>query len=227
MAPGARDKAILAALGSTLPSTPYGPLPFTANAGYWPGISPFVTNEEVAALFATGDTAAAISLLDKLWGYMDAPGPDYSGADWEMVAADGSPGFGAETSLAHGWASGATADLSSYVLGVRPSTPGFGTWSVKPQPGSLSWVEGDVPTPHGTISVRWAQSRPSGRFALEVGAPARTRGTVSVPVPRSGAAVTVRTTVRTAPPPRVRSPPPSVPPSSPSPWPAAPPSPSP
>ncbi len=197
VAPGARDKAILAALGSTLPSTPYGPLPFTANAGYWPGISPFVTNEEVAALFATGDTAAAISLLDKLWGYMDAPGPDYSGADWEMVAADGSPGFGAETSLAHGWASGATADLSSYVLGVQPSTPGFGTWSVKPQPGSLSWVEGDVPTPHGTISVRWAQSRPSGRFALEVGAPARTRGTVSVPVPRSGAAVTVRTTVRT------------------------------
>ncbi len=201
VAPRARDKEILAALATTLPSTPYGPLPFTANAGFWPGISPFVTNEEVAALFAAGDTAAATSLLQRLWGHMDAPGADDTGADWEMVAADGSPGFGAETSLAHGWSSGATADLSSYVLGVQPSTPGFRTWSVKPHPGSLSWVEGDVPTPHGTIAVRWAQDPSSGRFALQVGAPAHTRGTVSVPVPRSGAVVTVRTTVRTSSPP--------------------------
>ena len=93
---------------------------------------PFVTTEEVAALFTTGATTQATALMRTLWGYMDRPGPDATGADWETVGADGAPAFGASTSLAHGWSSGATADLSSYVLGVQPSTPGFQTWSVTP-----------------------------------------------------------------------------------------------
>ena len=108
-------------------------------------MSPFVTDEEVQALFATGDTAAALSLLQTLWGYMNAPGPDYTGADWELVGPTGDPGFGTYTSLAHGWSSGATADLSSYVLGVQPASAGYRTWLVQPHPGSLSWVGGQRP----------------------------------------------------------------------------------
>jgi alpha-L-rhamnosidase len=192
--PTGQDAAILAALAKTLPSTPYGPLAFTADAGLQNGVSPFVTNDEVRALFASGDTASALSLLQRLWGYMDAPGPDYTGADWELVGPNGAPGFADETSLAHGWSSGATADLSSYVLGVRPTTAGFDIWSVDPHPGSLSWAEGNVPTPHGTMEVRWAQQPSSGRFALQVTAPGRTTGTLTVPVPRTGAVVTVVTT---------------------------------
>jgi alpha-L-rhamnosidase len=194
VAPTGQDAAILAALAKTLPQTPYGPLAFTANAGLRNGVSPFVTNDEVGALFASGDTASAISLLKRLWGYMDAPGPDYTGADWELVGTNGAPGFGNETSLAHGWSSGATAVLSSDVLGVRPTTAGFDIWSVDPHPGSLSWAEGNVPTPHGTIEVRWAQQPSSGRFALQVTAPARTTGTLMVPLPRTGAVVTIVTT---------------------------------
>jgi alpha-L-rhamnosidase len=194
IAPRSRDTTILAALARTLPSTPYGPLPFTANAGYRAGVSPFVTHEEVDALFATGDTSSATALLRTLWGYMDAPGPDYTGADWELVGSHGAPGFGDFTSLAHGWSSGATADLSSYVLGVQPTTAGFRTWTVEPHPGALTWAEGDVPTPYGTIDVRWARDRSSGSSALQVTAPSGTRGTVSLPVPRPGAVVTVRST---------------------------------
>ncbi|MGA2520625.1 MAG: alpha-L-rhamnosidase C-terminal domain-containing protein [Acidimicrobiales bacterium] len=194
VAPEHEDATILAELSKTLPSTPYGPESFTTNAGYRAAVSPFVTNEEVEALFASGDTAAATALVQKLWGYMDGPGPDDTGTDWELVGARGLPAFGDATSLSHGWSSGATADLSSYVLGVEPSTPGFRTWVVQPHPGSLSWVEGDVPSPHGTVDVRWAQDRASGRFTLEVTAPARTSGTISVPVPRGGAVITVRAT---------------------------------
>ncbi len=194
VAPTGQDGSILAALAKTLPSTPYGSLAFTPNAGLQNGVSPFITNDEVRALFASGDTAVALSLLRNLWGYMDSPGQDYTGADWELVGPNGAPGFGDETSLAHGWSSGATADLSSYVLGVRPTTAGFDIWSVDPHPGSLSWAEGNVPTPHGTIEVRWAQQPSSGRFALEVTAPSSTTGTLTVPVPRTGAVVTVVTT---------------------------------
>jgi alpha-L-rhamnosidase len=194
VAPKDRDATILAALAKTLPSTPYGPLPFTANAGYKAAVSPFVTNEEVGALFTNGDASSATALLRTLWGYMDGPGPNYTGADWELVGSHGAPGFGDFTSLAHGWSSGATADLSSYVLGVEPTTAGFRTWTLEPHPGTLAWAEGDVPTPHGTIDVRFAQDPRSGPSALQVTAPPGTEGTVSLPVPRSGAVVTIRST---------------------------------
>src|SRR5580704_2460079 len=98
--------SLLKGLQLALPPTPYGPLPFTATTGYMAAVSPFVTNEQVRAEFAQGDTASALSLLQELWGYMDSPGPDFTGADWELIAPTGAPGFGSYTSLAHGWASG-------------------------------------------------------------------------------------------------------------------------
>ena len=110
-------------MAKLFPGTPYGPEAFTANSTYRSQVSPFVTNDEVAALFDTGQSDAALALIERLWGHMDAPGPDDTRADWELVAADGAPGFGANTSLAHGWASGATAQLSNQVLGVSPLSP--------------------------------------------------------------------------------------------------------
>jgi alpha-L-rhamnosidase len=192
---GARASAVTMSLERALPSTPYGPLPFSANTGYVAAVSPFVTNEELQALFATGQTHAALSLMERLWGYMDRPGPDYTAADWETIGTSGAPQFGGFTSLAHGWSSGATADLSTYVLGVEPVGAGYRQWLVQPHPGSLSWVEGDVPTPGGNISVRWAQDGTTRRFALQVAAPVATRGTISVPVPSSGAIVTIHRSV--------------------------------
>ncbi|HEY7947640.1 MAG TPA: alpha-L-rhamnosidase C-terminal domain-containing protein [Acidimicrobiales bacterium] len=190
VAPADHDATIMTRLAKTLPTTPYGPLPFSDNTGYRRAISPFVTSDELQGLFDAGETAAATSLLETVWGHMDATGPNDTGTDWELVAADGSPGFGAYTSLAHGWASGATPDLSSYILGVQPVTAGYAIWTVHPHPGSLLWAEGDVPTPRGTIDVRWAQSR-GARFALEVSGPARTQGVIVVPVASIGATATV------------------------------------
>ena len=192
VAPAGQDAAIMHALYKALPSSKFGPLPYSANAGYRVAVSPYVTDQEVQASFASGETEPALSILQTTWGHMIAPGPDFTGADWELVGAKGNPGFGSFTSLAHGWASGATADLSGYVLGVQPASAGYGTWLVQPHPGSLTWVEGDVPTPKGTIAVRWAQDHAAGQFALLVSAPRGTKGTISVPVPRSGAVVTVR-----------------------------------
>ena len=191
IAPAGQDQRILSALATALPSTSYGPFPFSADAGYRRDLSPFVTNEEVQALLADNDTDAALSLVEAMWGHMDAPGPDDTGADWELLDADGTPGSGF-TSLAHGWSSGPTADLSAYVLGVRPTGAGFRTWLVQPHPGPLAWAEGDVPTPRGTIAVRWGRAHTPGSFSVEVGTPASTSGTISVPVPTTGATVTLR-----------------------------------
>ena len=191
VAPAGQGGAIMRALYKALPSSKFGPLPYSANAGYRVDVSPYVTDQEVQASFAAGDTGPALSILQTTWGHMIAPGPDATGTDWEIVGAKGNPGFSSFTSLAHGWSSGATADLSAYVLGVQPASAGYRTWLVQPHPGWLAWVEGNVPTPKGTIAVRWAQDRTDSRFALLVSAPSGTNGTISVPVPKSGAVVTV------------------------------------
>lgn len=89
---------------------------------------------------------------------------------------------------AHGWASGATAALSGFVLGVRPASPGYATWTVAPHPGDLRWVRGRVPTPHGAIAVSWGKA--GHALVLDVAAPHRTAGTIAVPVTRTGATIT-------------------------------------
>ncbi|MFC6331870.1 alpha-L-rhamnosidase C-terminal domain-containing protein [Paenibacillus septentrionalis] len=57
-------------------------------------------------------------------------------------------------SLCHGWASGPTAWLSEFVLGISSAEPGFGKVKIKPNLGDLQWAEGSYPTPHGPIHVR-------------------------------------------------------------------------
>lgn len=57
-------------------------------------------------------------------------------------------------SLCHGWASGPTAFLSGYVLGVKPVAPGCKEVTIKPNLGDLEWAEGTYPTRMGNIWVR-------------------------------------------------------------------------
>ncbi len=189
IAPKSAVPAILAAM-RTLWTTPYGPRPFTANTGYRADISPFSTDLEVQARFAAGDTAGALELVDRLWGHMLAPGPNDTGTFWEVLDPDGNPALGGVTSLAHGWASGPTPDLSASVLGIEPTTPGFGSWSIDPHPGPLRWAEGQAPTPHGPIHVRW-DAGGRGALTLDVTSPSGTHGTIDVPVPTPTATVTM------------------------------------
>jgi hypothetical protein len=54
------------------------------------------------------------------------------------------------------------------------------TWIVQSQPGSLRWAEGQVPTPHGPLTIRWGRAY-GGEFDMEVSAPDGTSGTITVP----------------------------------------------
>jgi hypothetical protein len=57
--------------------------------------------------------------------------------------------------LSHGWCSTPTVQLSSRVLGVVPTSPGFATFDVRPRPCGLKRASGKVPTPRGVIAVEW------------------------------------------------------------------------
>lgn len=83
------------------------------------------------------------------------------------------------TSLCHPWSAGVTRWLSGYTLGIRPLSPGFGSFSIVPHlAGELTWVRGDMPTPHGTISASFdilsgacTASIPEGTVAAEIALP--------------------------------------------------------
>ncbi|MCX4834350.1 hypothetical protein OG746_37120 [Streptomyces sp. NBC_01016] len=180
LAPDGEAEAILAALDGALPQTPYGPSPFSEDTGFWPQVSPYVCDMYLRALFSVGATEKAVDLIHRLWGHMATADQHAVGTAWELVGTDGSPGFGAKTSLAHGWAAGATAALSAHVLGVEPASPGFAIWRIRPQPGELTWAHGRVPTPHGGIKVSW--TRDGDRLVLDLTVPEGTRGTVTVPL---------------------------------------------
>ena len=79
------------------------------------------------------------------------------------------------------------------MLGARPVDAGYATWIVQPQPGSLSWTVGQVPTPHGPLAVKWGRAS-GGEFDMGVTAPAGTSGTIAVPASTSTTAITVNGT---------------------------------
>jgi alpha-L-rhamnosidase len=181
VAPASDDASILASLKTDLWTNPYGPMPFTSNAGYQAVISPYISGYELDARFATNDTADAETLLETVWGHMIAAGPDDTGTMWENVASDGAPGFGGSSSLSHGWASMPASALPEYMLGIQPVTAGYATWEVEPHPGDLAWAEGQAPTPYGDIHVSYAGMSGAQQFSMSVTSPSGTTGTIAVP----------------------------------------------
>lgn len=148
-------------------------------------ISPFISSTELLARLSVGDTNGALNLMRRTWWQMLLKGP---GTVWESMRLDGMPKSGG-ISLAHGWAGGPVPALSGYVLGIRPTAPGYRHWVVAPQPGDLRFAQGKAPTPHGPISSRWR--RGGGSFKLTVVAPRGTSGVVEVPLIRRAHRVAV------------------------------------
>jgi hypothetical protein len=105
----------------------------------------------------SNSTAAITHLLENLWGSMVNNDEYSSGASWEYVKPDGSPGIDLFTSLAHPWGAAPTYVLPEYLLGVQPLSPGYENFAVRPMVGYLGIkeVSGKVPTPMGAIEVEW------------------------------------------------------------------------
>lgn len=73
-------------------------------------------------------------------------------------------------SLCHGWASGPTAWLSEFVLGVKVVEPGCSAIKISPELGDLQWVEGTYPTPKGIVYIKHERQQ-DGRIKSTVNAP--------------------------------------------------------
>lgn len=163
---------------------PSGALPFSnasAAHGWARKISPYASGYHLKAAFHANDSNTARHLLHTVWGPMSDPNrANYTGCMWETLDIDGTPGLGDSTSLCHAWSSGPTADLSQYVLGIQPVSPGFGEWKVQPQTLGLDWAKGEYPVPQGKIKAHWRFDG-SDLLHMDVTAPEGTNGTVHLP----------------------------------------------
>lgn len=169
---------------SHLPSLQLGPgyRDSTASNSSDPSInlSPNVNGFLLPALMQKRQVGPVRFLLDNLWGAMIANETTNSGASWEYVGQDFQPGYGQYTSLSHPWGGGATYALTEYVAGIRPVDFGYKTWVVEPAYAGLglSWVTATVPTPHGSLGVKW--SLQDSILSVEVDSPAGTKGTLKL-----------------------------------------------
>ncbi len=120
--------------------------------------TPYMRFYELEALCAMGEQDYVLKQMKDYWGGMlnlgatsfwEEYNPDKKGA--EVYAMYGRP-FG--KSLCHAWGASPIYLLGKYYLGVKPTSPGYNTYSIEPQLGGLQWMEGTIPTPKGDIKLK-------------------------------------------------------------------------
>ncbi|KAJ5929675.1 hypothetical protein N7454_006625 [Penicillium verhagenii] len=157
-------------------------------------ISPNTNGFLLPALFMGNATTAAKNLLRSVWGAMlpedveTGFGNDTTstGASWEYLGLDGSPGLGLFTSLSHPWGGAATYVLTEWAAGLRPASgpQGFGykNWVLAPETGlemGLKQASARVVTEGGNIlSVAWEVE--GDLLKVTVNAPHGTQGKIQI-----------------------------------------------
>ncbi|MBB6635032.1 alpha-L-rhamnosidase C-terminal domain-containing protein [Cohnella thailandensis] len=155
------------------------------------GYSTFYGYYMLRARAEAGDIAGSLDSIRSYWGGMLELGATTFWEDFDIAWMENAarideltpPGKidvhgtyggycyqGYRHSLCHGWASGPTAWLSEYVLGITPAEPGFRKVRIRPRLGDLEWAEGTYPTPRGIIRVRHERA-PDGSVRTEYTVP--------------------------------------------------------
>ena len=159
------------------------------------GYSTFYGYYILKARGAAGDVTGALQSIRDYWGGMLSLGATTFWEDFDIdwlenaarideitpegkVDVHGAYGGycyqGYRHSFCHGWASGPTAWLTEYVLGVRVEEPGCRTLRISPNLGDLEWAEGAYPTPHGIVEIRH-EKLADGTVSTRIEAPAGVR----------------------------------------------------
>jgi hypothetical protein len=148
----------------------------------------FTQSFEVKGHLEARQATRALDLMRLSWGwYLNNPYGTNSTAI-EGYLSDGSFGYraaagydddSAYTSHAHGWSTGPTNSLISYIVGLQLTSPGGTTWSLQPQFGDLTHAEGGFTTPLGKFSASWTLI--DGGYIVSWGIPAGTTGSIVLP----------------------------------------------
>lgn len=119
--------------------------------------TPYMRFYELEALCAMGEQKYVLTQMKDYWGGMlnlgattfwEEYNPAKKGAEhYAMYGRE----FG--KSLCHAWGSSPIYLLGKYYLGVKPTSPGYQTYTIEPSLGGLQWMQGKVPTPDGNVEL--------------------------------------------------------------------------
>lgn len=108
------------------------------------------------AMHKAGMDQPVINRIRKYWGDVILSG---SPTLWESgIHKPGKVAFDNAGSLCHGFGCTPINYFQTAILGVRPLTPGFKTFTVDPVALDLDFASGQVPTPFGNIEIKWERN---------------------------------------------------------------------
>ncbi len=104
-------------------------------------------------LFTHGAEAHALDLItaptDRSWRHMVESGTTITWEAWDQT-------YKPNQDWNHAWGAAPANLLPRYVIGARPLAPGWSQALIQPHPGILESAEGKIPTPRGSIQVKWS-----------------------------------------------------------------------
>lgn len=147
--------------------------------------SPFNQYFIISAMAHMGRYSEALTTVDDCWGGQIRYGAttffEVFRPSWNEISQPNDAPVNNQcgyTSFTHPWSAGITKWLTEEILGIKPTSPGFLSFSVKPHlTGKVTWVKGKVKTPHGMIDAYFDIMK--GMASVEV--PAGTVARVGVP----------------------------------------------
>lgn len=129
-------------------------------------------------LFEAGCDSAALGLItapgDRSWRHMVNSGATLTWEAWDQR-------FKPNQDWNHAWGAAPANLLPRFVLGVQPAAPGWGAVLVEIHPGSLTWAQGVIPSPHGPIAIAW---RREPRLVMTLRLPVGVAGHLVLPASR-------------------------------------------
>lgn len=126
--------------------------------------SPYMEKYVLEALLQMGEPTFALERMKQRYTRM----LDY--AEYTTLFEGwgiGAEGFGGGT-INHAWSGGPLTLLSQKVCGIEPTSPGFRTFRIAPQLGSLSEASASLETHYGTIQVSIRKKGKRMKFDLQI-----------------------------------------------------------
>ena len=127
------------------------------------------------ALYLSGKGDHALGLMtarsERSWWHMLEQGSTMTLEAWN-------PKVKSNLTWNHAWGAAPANIISRFVLGVRPLEPGYASILIAPEPGSLKWIRGKVPTPRGPVLV---SLRNDAQLRLEIEVPPGSKARVVLP----------------------------------------------
>ncbi len=126
-------------------------------------------------LFENGEDSTALALItapgDRSWRHMVESGATITWEAWDQK-------YKPNQDWNHAWGAAPANLLPRFVLGAQPLTAGWGRALIQPHPGTLTSVEGRMPTPRGELSLSWKRDK---NFTLALALPAGMTAKVELP----------------------------------------------